>query len=183
MKISSMQGRIESLLPPNVDPGSTLSSLNGAFIGGLTGSMLWFVTKYSRDYQALFTYDSVLRKKTLVAGARIAPFTDYEGCALWLLLPRGGTTDCTAEIWIDGKMVRSIYLPQAQDEDIPLTAYGKQVLLRVKNHRIAFITSDCPDHVCIKNGWLAREGEQAICLPNRVSVILTDGSTVPVELD
>lgn len=86
MKISCMQGRIESLLPPNVDPGSTLSSLNGAFIGGLTGSMLWFVTKYSRDYQALFTYDSVLRKKTLVAGARIAPFTDYEGCALWLLV-------------------------------------------------------------------------------------------------
>ena len=86
MKISCMQGRIESLLPPNVDPGSTLSSLNGAFIGGLTGSMLWFVTKYSRDYQALFTYDSVLRKKTLVTGARIAPFTDYEGCALWLLV-------------------------------------------------------------------------------------------------
>ena len=86
MRISCMQGRIESLLPPNVDPGSTLSSLNGAFIGGLTGSMLWFVTKYSRDYQALFTYDSVLRKKTLVAGARIAPFTDYEGCALWLLV-------------------------------------------------------------------------------------------------
>lgn len=86
MKISCMRGRIESLLPPNVDPGSTLSSLNGAFIGGLTGSMLWFVTKYSRDYQALFTYDSVLRKKTLVAGARIAPFTDYEGCALWLLV-------------------------------------------------------------------------------------------------
>lgn len=86
MKISCMQGRIESLLPPNVDPGSTLSSLNGAFIGGLTGSMLWFVIKYSRDYQALFTYDSVLRKKMLVAGARIAPFTDYEGCALWLLV-------------------------------------------------------------------------------------------------
>lgn len=86
MKISCMQGRIESLLPPNVDPGSTLSSLNGAFIGGLTGSMLWFVTKYSRDYKALFTYDSVLRKKMLVAEARIAPFTDYEGCALWLLV-------------------------------------------------------------------------------------------------
>lgn len=97
MKISCMQGRIESLLPPNVDPGSTLSSLNGAFIGGLTGSMLWFVTKYSRDYQALFTYDSVLRKKTLVAGARIAPFTDYEGC--WYtspLLPPCGRCCCMA---------------------------------------------------------------------------------------
>ena len=34
------------------------------------------------------------------------------GCALWLLLPHGGTTDCTAEIWIDGQMVRGIYLPR-----------------------------------------------------------------------
>ncbi len=86
MKNSWMRGRIESLLPPNVDPGSTLSSLNGAFIGGLTGSMLWFATKYSRDYQALFTYDSVTRKKVIDPWARIAPFTDYEGCALWLLV-------------------------------------------------------------------------------------------------
>ena len=38
------------------------------------------------------------------------------GCALWLVLPHGGTTDCTAEIWIDGQMVRGIYLPQAADE-------------------------------------------------------------------
>ena len=37
------------------------------------------------------------------------------GCALWLGLPHGGTTDCTAEIWIDGQMVRGIYLPQAPD--------------------------------------------------------------------
>ena len=104
------------------------------------------------------------------------------GCALWWLLPRGGSTDCTAEIWIDGKMVRSIPLRQAADEEISLAEYGKEVLLEVKNHRIAFISSDCPDKVCIHNGWLSREGEQAICLPNRVSVILTDGSTVPVDL-
>ena len=104
------------------------------------------------------------------------------GCALWWLLPRGGTAECTAELWIDGKMVRSIYLPQAADEEISLAEYGKEVLLEVKNHRIAFISSDCPDKICIHNGWLAREGEQAVCLPNRVSVILTDGSTVPVDL-
>ncbi len=47
------------------------------------------------------------------------------GCALWLLLPHGGTTDCTAEIWIDGQMVRGIYLPQAVDEVISLAEYGK----------------------------------------------------------
>ena len=30
------------------------------------------------------------------------------GCVLWLALPRGGSTDCTAEIWIDGEMVRAV---------------------------------------------------------------------------
>lgn len=80
-------------------------------------------------------------------------------------------------------MVRGIYLPQAADEVISLAEYGKEVQLEVKNHRIAFISSDCPDKVCIHNGWLSREGEQAVCLPNRVSVTLTDGSTVPVELN
>lgn len=126
MKISCIQGRIESLLPPNVDPGSTLSSLNGAFIGGLTGSMLWFVTKYSRDYQALFTYDSVLRKKTLVAGARIAPFTDYEGCALWLLVYFA----IIAAVWAVllygsfGRGSRSLYLMRRLPEGRkPLFAY------------------------------------------------------------
>ena len=74
-------------------------------------------------------------------------------------------------------------ISQAADEVISLAEYGKEVQLEVKNHRIAFTSSDCPDKVCIHNGWLSREGEQAICLPNRVSVTLTDGSTVPVELN
>ena len=30
------------------------------------------------------------------------------GCVLWLALPRYGSTDCTAEIWIDGEMVRAV---------------------------------------------------------------------------
>ena len=105
------------------------------------------------------------------------------GCVLWLALPRGGSTDCTAEIWIDGEMVRAVYLPQAADEEIPLEAYGKEVLLEIRDHRICFQHSDCPAKICIHNGWLGREGEQAVCLPNRVSVILTDGSTVPVTLE
>ena len=101
--------------------------------------------------------------------------------SLLLLCPK--KISLGARIFFDrGAITPSFYLPQAAEEEISLAKYGKEVLLEVKNHRIAFISSDCPDKVCIHNGWLAREGEQAVCLPNRVSVILTDGSTVPVEL-
>ena len=87
------------------------------------------------------------------------------GCALWLLLPHGGTTDCTAEIWIDGQMVRGIYLPQAADEVISLAEYGKEVQLEVKNHRIAFISSDCPDKVCIHNAGCPGKGSRPSACP------------------
>ena len=105
------------------------------------------------------------------------------GCALWLALPRGGRAACPAGSGIAGALARAAHRPQAADEEIPLEAYDKEVLLEIRDHRICFQHSDCPDKICIHNGWLGREGEQAVCLPNRVSVILTDGSTVPVTLE
>lgn len=104
------------------------------------------------------------------------------GCAVWLLLPHGGGA-ATAEIWVDNVMVRSIPLAEAADEEIPLEQYGVAVTLTVKGHRISFAESNCPDKICVKTGWVAAEGQTAVCLPNRVSIILTEGGTTPVVLD
>lgn len=102
-------------------------------------------------------------------------------CTVWLLLPHGGTG--TAEIWVDSQMVRQIPLAEAADEEIPLTEYGLNVSLVVKNHRIAFAESDCPDKICVHTGWISGEGQTAICLPNRVSIIITEGGTTAVTLE
>ena len=45
----------------------------------------------------------------------------------------------------------------------------------VSNGRIAFYKSDCPDQICIRNGFLHLAGHSAVCLPNRV--VLTIVST------
>ena len=92
------------------------------------------------------------------------------GCALWLLLPHGGTTDCTAEIWIDGKMVRSIYLPQAAEEEIFLEPsacaafQGPVQLLRtpegrayLQAHGLAEKLSSCTHIVWATGGALVPE--------------------------
>ncbi len=43
-------------------------------------------------------------------------------------------------------------------------------VILVEKGRIRFETADCPDKVCVKTGWLTREGNIAVCLPNRVIV-------------
>ena len=46
------------------------------------------------------------------------------------------------------------------------------VTLEVKEGKIRFVRSVCPDHVCEGVGWIGTEGEQAICMPAGVSVTI-----------
>lgn len=106
------------------------------------------------------------------------------GCAAWwLLLPHGSTTDVTAEIWVDGEAVLALYLPNTEDKTISLEEYGRDVTITVKDHQICVSHSDCPDQICVRSGWLSQDGDRSICMPNRVTVMLTHGESVPVTLD
>ena len=104
------------------------------------------------------------------------------GGLVWWFWPKDKSPDVTAEIWIDGKLIDSIHLPDAPDGDISLEPYGHHVTLSVQDHAICFLHSDCPDKRCVHTGWLRYEGDQSTCLPNRTTVILVSGDTVPVEL-
>ncbi|MCR4399175.1 MAG: NusG domain II-containing protein [Firmicutes bacterium] len=38
----------------------------------------------------------------------------------------------------------------------------------VEDGRVRMVSSDCPDKVCIRMGWVERQGQAIVCLPNRV---------------
>jgi hypothetical protein len=42
------------------------------------------------------------------------------------------------------------------------------VVFEVKNGAIAFISSDCPDKICVHTGFIKHGGQFAACLPNGV---------------
>ena len=48
------------------------------------------------------------------------------------------------------------------------------VTLEVKDGRIRFIDSKCPDHLCEGFGFIQHEDESAICMPAGVAVLITD---------
>ena len=46
------------------------------------------------------------------------------------------------------------------------------VHLQVKDGAIAFLDSQCPDHVCEQLGWLDKDGAWAACVPAGVYVVV-----------
>lgn len=84
----------------------------------------------------------------------------------FFLSQKGGRTQ--AVLSIDGKTVASYDLSTMENQLIDLQElYGVPVLLEVKDHAICFKQSQCPDHICENYGYISRETETAVCMPNR----------------
>jgi len=86
-----------------------------------------------------------------------------------------------AQITIDGEIRQTVEL------SIDRTFSPGQlpnVSFEVRGGAIAFIKSDCPDQICVDNGFLSRAGQVSVCLPNLISLIIhaTDGSEESIDI-
>ena len=77
---------------------------------------------------------------------------------IFLLMWQNQTEGATALVSIDGEQI------------MELSEYGVQVVLEIKDHQIRFLSSDCPDHLCMGFGWIDHEPQSAVCMPNRVAI-------------
>ncbi|MGN0664313.1 MAG: NusG domain II-containing protein [Negativibacillus sp.] len=74
-----------------------------------------------------------------------------------------------AALSINGEIVELYDLSREEDRLIDLQeTYGVPVLLEIQNHAIRFRESQCPDHICENYGFISKETQTAVCMPNRV---------------
>lgn len=45
--------------------------------------------------------------------------------------------------------------------------------VEVQSGRVRVLSDPSPRQLCVRQGWLSRAGDAALCLPNRVSVVLS----------
>ncbi len=91
----------------------------------------------------------------------------------WLLYARLSPGGARARIWVDGKIERTV--PLSKDQSFSLTTpEGHHLSFEVKDGRIRFVSSDCPDKICVNTGFIGTPAQTAVCMPNRVSVTITD---------
>ena len=71
-------------------------------------------------------------------------------------------------IFVEGQRWARLNLFQNQEIHVPGILGDSHI--RVFNGQVRFIDSPCPNKLCVHTGWLTQGGENATCLPNRVSM-------------
>ena len=91
--------------------------------------------------------------------------------ALFYIVPRiTGTKGSEAAVIYDGNEIMRLSL----SVDATYTVQGDlTATLEVKDGKIRFIHSFCPDKLCEGFGWISLEGETAVCMPAKLAVIIT----------
>ena len=78
------------------------------------------------------------------------------------------------EISVDGEVVET--LPLNQDTEITVEGYnGGHNHIVIEGGKVRVTEADCPDKICVNQGWIERTGENIVCLPNRMIARITGG--------
>ena len=77
----------------------------------------------------------------------------------------GGDTAAEAHIIIGGGTVKTVAL--GADGVFSVPEYPN-IAFEIRNGAAAFISSDCPDRICVRTGFIRHGGQFAACLPNGV---------------
>lgn len=80
-----------------------------------------------------------------------------------------GSEKLVAEISLDGELFQSVELFGLEEEKI-LQVGSCEIL--VENDGVAFLSSSCPDKLCINRGKLKKAGDTMACVPEKVTVVL-----------
>ncbi len=91
---------------------------------------------------------------------------------VFLLRPRSKTEPLAAVVDFGDGITETI--PLDEDHDYLYDVGDYIVHLQVKDGAVAFLDSQCPDHVCEQFGWLDKDGAWAACIPAGVYVVVED---------
>lgn len=103
------------------------------------------------------------------------------GCLIWIISGcRGDRSDSiTADIYQEGRLIQSIRLDTVTE---PYTfvitgSGGCRNEVEVRPGSIGIISADCPDRLCVHQGFISTSLLPITCLPNRVVIRIRTGET------
>lgn len=102
------------------------------------------------------------------------------GCCAALLLPKEQGT--VAVIKQDGVILHKIDLSQLS-EPVTFPVEGKEGIcntILAESGRICVESANCPDQVCVHQGWIYDSALPIVCLPNKLMIEIVGGES---ELD
>ena len=90
---------------------------------------------------------------------------------------RPGKQAAQAEVYADGALVWQCALADSGTFEV------NGVTVAVEDGAARVVSSDCRDQICVHMGAIDLAGESIVCLPNRVSVVLTGEDALDAVLN
>ena len=78
-----------------------------------------------------------------------------------------------AQVRRDGVLVAAYDLNE--DRTVSVTGPIGTTVIRIEAGRARVLSDPGPRQYCVRQGWLTRPGEMALCAPNHISLTLTGG--------
>ncbi len=112
----------------------------------------------------------------------------FTASLLTLLFPQSRTDGFTADVFQNGELIESIPLDKVR-EPYTFTVTGEGGCtneIEVRPGSIGIISADCPDRLCVHQGFISDSRLPVTCLPNRVVILLrgnlTDADSVTPDI-
>lgn len=78
-------------------------------------------------------------------------------------------------IYLDGEIYKVIDLSAVEDEET-VALGGCEI--KITKDGACFLSSDCPDGLCVKRGMMTASGDVMACVPKGITVEVTGGRAV-----
>ena len=94
----------------------------------------------------------------------------------WILFRRGEAPSPIARITRDGVLLEEINLNQVDaPRSFVLEDESGSNTVAVEKGRIRVSEADCPDQVCVNQGWISSEAVPIVCLPHKLMIEIVNG--------
>lgn len=128
---------------------------------------LWYVEpmSFSEGSTAKFTWSYL----DLLIGVGIVLF------GLYWLVGREDSAAARVLIYRDDAIVEALSL--TEDRRVDLTVHGVSMVVEIHGKRVRVLSSSCKQQICVRKGWTAQVHDPIICIPNKVTIVVTGTDT------
>ena len=83
-----------------------------------------------------------------------------------------------AAVTVDGQLVLTVPLTREATVTVGENR-GFRNVVEVSGGRVRVVDADCPDRLCVRQGWISYDGESIVCLPHKLVVAVRGGEGGP----
>lgn len=87
-----------------------------------------------------------------------------------------------AKIYVKNELVETVDLDNTDDTSFVIKGSRGEVIVSIKDHKIAVAESNCPHQDCVHMGYVNESNKPIICAYNEVYIVIDGNVTNDVEI-